>query len=272
MGRTTLSGVVLALALSGATATVAEAENASLRGSRASMELQNRVAKDHGLSFHRTPAGIRAGVAAGELVELPGNADYAVADFVSYPYLQPAAKLFVERLSAEYRAACDQKLVVTSAVRPSNGQPRNAHALSVHPAGMAVDLRVSDRAACREWLEDALLEMETRGVLNGIREQRPPHYHVAIFPEQYLAYAAERQAEQDAVAVAVAKHEEALLTLVAAEAAVAAAESLPAPQPRSGLPLIATIALLVAVPIGRRALDRRRVPRSSPDRRRAQRQ
>lgn len=271
MGRTTLSGVVLALAL-GATATVAEAENASLRGSRASMELQNRVAKDHGLSFHRTPAGIRAAVEAGELVELPGNADYDVADFVSYPYLQPAAKLFVERLSAEYRAACDQKLVVTSAVRPSNGQPRNAHALSVHPAGMAVDLRVSDRAACREWLEDALLEMEERGVLNGIREQRPPHYHVAIFPEQYLAYAAERQAEQDAVAAEVAKHEAALLAQqVTAVAATAAAESLPAPQPRSGLPLIATIAMLVVVPIGRRALDRRRVPRSTPDRRRAQR-
>jgi hypothetical protein len=130
-------------------APLSEANAASLRGSPAAMVEQNRVAKDHGLAFFRTPDDIRTAVSRGELEELTGNDDYAVADFVSFPYLQPAVKLFVERLAAQYREACGQKLVVTSAVRPSSGQPRNAHALSVHPAGMAVDLRVSDRASCR---------------------------------------------------------------------------------------------------------------------------
>jgi hypothetical protein len=159
---------------------------------------QNRVAKQHDLAFYRTAEDIRAAVATGALVELRGNENYAVADFVRFPFAHPAAVLFVERLSAQYREACGQQLVVTSAVRPSNGQPSNAHALSVHPAGMALDLRVSDRASCRAWLEDALMNMERRGVLNGIRERHPPHYHIAIYPEQYLAYAAERMKHEPA--------------------------------------------------------------------------
>jgi hypothetical protein len=174
----------------------AMASTPSLRGSPASMVQQNQVAKEHSLTFYRTTAQIHEAVAKGDLVELTGNENYAVADFVRHPYLQPEGLLFVERLSAQYREACGQKLVVTSAVRPSNGQPSNSHRLSVHPAGMAVDLRVSDRASCRSWLESALLGLEARGVLNGIREFHPPHYHVAIFPNQYREYAEARMAEE----------------------------------------------------------------------------
>jgi hypothetical protein len=187
---------VLAVTLGGLGAGAAEAAAASLRGSPAAMKQQNLVAKQHELAFYRTSADIHAAVARGELVELTGNEDYAVADFVRHPFVHDAVRVFVERLSAQYRAACGQQLVVTSAVRPSNGQPSNAHALSVHPAGMAVDLRVSDRAECRAWLEDALLTMERAGVLNGIREHHPPHYHVAVFPEPYLVYAAEQMAAE----------------------------------------------------------------------------
>lgn len=193
--RRELKPLVLALALTTVGAGAAEANEGTLRGSRSQMELQNRVAKEHRLEFHGTPAEIREAVAAGALVELPGNEDYEVAEFVRYRYAHPSVKLFVERLSAQYRETCGQKLVVTSLVRPRSGQPRNAHELSVHPAGMAVDLRVSDRAECRSWLESALLGMERRGVINAIREYNPPHYHVAIYPGPYTAYAAERDAE-----------------------------------------------------------------------------
>jgi len=167
---------------------------ASLRGSPASMQEQNRVARANGLSFFRTAAEIRAAVERGDLVRLDGNENYAVADFVVYPYLHPDVALFIERISGQYREACGQRLVVTSGVRPMNGQPSNAHALSVHPAGMAVDLRVSDRAACRSWLEASLMNMERQGLLNGIREFRPPHYHVAVYPDRYRPYAEERMA------------------------------------------------------------------------------
>jgi hypothetical protein len=249
--------LMLALAATGVTTTAAEAANASLRGSRAAMIQQNQVAQAHGLNFYRTPADISAAVERGELVSLPGNENYEVADFVRHPFTHPTVRLFVERLSADYRAACDQKLVVTSAVRPSNGQPSNAHALSVHPAGMAVDLRVSDRQQCRAWLEDALLGMEEAGVLNGIRERSPPHYHVAIFPEQYEEYAAANPPAAPVVAVLEPAAQD------AAEQAVAAAdEEMPAldavlTQPRSGVPLAATLLLLITVPLGRRVMRRR---------------
>jgi hypothetical protein len=254
-------GLALALVVPAGMTTYADAREASLRGSPASMIQQNSVAKDHGLSFHRTASDIRAAVERGELVELEGNEDYAVANFVSHPFLQPAAKLFVERLAADYRAACGQQLVVTSAARPSSSQPRNAHQLSVHPAGMAVDLRVSDRASCRSHLEATLLELERKGVLNGIRENRPPHYHVAVYPEQYMDYVAPLLAAE-AEARAIAEAEAAALATAeaerAAEAAAAEAAALAAASTGTRAPLVATIMLLLAIPVGRAIRDRRR--------------
>jgi hypothetical protein len=54
---------------------------------------------------------------------------------------------------------------------------------------MAVDLRISQTPACRQYLEASLLEMEEAGLLDITRERAPPHYHIAIFPETFTAYA-----------------------------------------------------------------------------------
>lgn len=243
----------------------------SLRGSPASMQEQNRVAKDHGLTFYRTPAQIHAAVERGELVELRGNDDYAVADFVRYPYLQPETALFVERLAAQYREECGQRLVVTSGVRPTTQQPSNSHALSVHPAGMAVDLRVSDRASCRSWLESAILNLNREGVINGIREFRPPHYHVAVYPTQYMAYAQERmaqEAEERLLAEAAEAAEAEALALEMLAQAASAHRSASAPDGREGGAEVAgptadgrSLALammIVAVPVGLGLMLKRR--------------
>ncbi len=184
MARATAAVVgVLLLTLS------ASASAQSLRGSRSSMHKQNGIARSHDYSFLRTSSQVNRFVDLGLLVHLPGNADYELAR-VSYPYARPAVKLFVERLASQYHAACGERLVVTSLTRPEARQPRNASDLSVHPAGMAVDLRVSRRADCRKWLESTLLSLEERGVLDATRERYPPHYHVAIFPNPYEGYVA----------------------------------------------------------------------------------
>jgi hypothetical protein len=167
----------------------------SLRGSPAAMAQQHRIAQEHGLPFFETRAAIMDAVRRGELVELAGDENYEVADFVDPPYIRAEALTFVERTAALYRQACGERLVVTSAVRPRDEQPANAHRLSVHPAGMAVDLRVSANAECREWLEAKMLELEEQRLINGIREFRPPHYHIAVFPDPYTAYAEERWAD-----------------------------------------------------------------------------
>jgi LysM repeat protein len=162
----------------------------TLRGSSVAMQRQNDVAQQLDYSFLQTSAAVRRFVEAGLLQRVSENANLDLVG-VSHPYARPAVKLFIERLAGQYKAACGQKLVVTSLTRPVLEQPRNASDLSVHPAGMAVDLRVSTRTSCRRWLEQTLLSLERQGVLEATREKRPPHYHVALFPTRYTNYVAQ---------------------------------------------------------------------------------
>ena len=187
MRRMVLLAVGFSLAGSGAASAEWSAAG-ELSGSRSSMTHQNAVAKENDFSFLRTSAEVSRMVTEGRLVWVPGNEDYTLAN-VSHPYARPILKTFVERLGAQYHDACGQRMVVTSLTRPTSEQPRNASPLSVHPAGMAVDLRVPASQKCRSWLEDALLSMERNALLDVTREKRPPHYHVAVFPEQYGEYA-----------------------------------------------------------------------------------
>ena len=166
---------------------VAQAQ--SLAGSKASMVRQSRVARQHDYSYLRTSSQVHEFARRGLLVRLSGNSSYRVAD-VSFPYARPQVKTFVERLAKQYRNACGERLVVTSLTRPTTRQPRNASPLSVHPTGMALDLRRSGRPACRAFLEKTLLALEGREVLEATKENHPPHYHVSLFPEPYMRYLA----------------------------------------------------------------------------------
>jgi hypothetical protein len=159
----------------------------SLHGSPGTIERQNAAAEAHDFTFLVTPAEVYKFVDAGYLVSVPGNEDYRVKR-LGFPYARPEVELFVRRLGKQYRAACGEKLVVTSLTRPTTRQPRNASARSVHPTGMAVDLRRSARASCRQWLESVLLLLEGQAVIEAVRERYPPHYHVAVFPKPYHSY------------------------------------------------------------------------------------
>ena len=173
----------------------------SLRGSRASMNEQNRHADLHDFTRMETPAQVRRFVELGLIVRLHGNRDYRLHN-VGYPYARPEVKTFVERLSSQYRTACGEELVVTSLTRPATRQPRNASKRSVHPTGMAVDLRRSNSPACRRWLERVLLSLEGKGVVEATRERRPPHYHIAVYPKPYGEYVAALEAGAKEVRVA----------------------------------------------------------------------
>lgn len=188
----------------------------SLRGSRASLDRQNSQAQAHDFTYLGARSDVRRFVGAGLLVPLRGNPNYKLND-VSYEVARPEVRLFVERLSSQYRRACGLPLVVTSLTRPKDGQPWNASHRSVHPTGMALDLRVPTRGACRKWLESTLLSLEGRGVLDATLERSPRHYHVALFPEAYVAYvgrqtgrpvlaASERSADDEAGSTGRAAH------------------------------------------------------------------
>lgn len=160
----------------------------TLRGSTASMERQNGLAVAAGLEFVDTRAEQRRLAAAGELVPLAGNADYGLRGGARSMVARRETRAMVERVAGAYRTACGEKLIVTSATRAVANQPSNSHPLSVHPAGVAVDLRVSSSARCRRALEGILLAMETDGLLDVTREYYPPHYHVAVFVDRYAAF------------------------------------------------------------------------------------
>lgn len=178
------------------TAVPAALQAQSLRGSRTSLAAQQRQARQHDFTLLEDAADVRRFVRAGLLVRVEATRDLALAD-VSFPYARPAVQTFVERLAAQYRRACSERLVVTSLTRPTSRQPANASHLSVHPTGMALDLRQSRRAACRAWLERTLLDLEEAGVLEATRERWPAHYHVALFPAPYTRYLARRGAGSD---------------------------------------------------------------------------
>lgn len=161
----------------------------SLRGSPASLDRQDAAARRNDYTFIRTPAQLRFFVKQGWLVRVPPSADLALHG-VSYPYARPEVAVFLTRLSAQYHAACGRKLVVTSLTRPEDRQPDNASARSVHPTGMAIDIRYSTSRACRVWLERVLLQLEGSRIVEATREHYPPHFHVAVFPRRYASYVA----------------------------------------------------------------------------------
>lgn len=172
------------------TATVSLAESsgsASLRGSTASLDQQNKQAERHDFTYLQKSAQLRRFVDAGLLVPIRGGDAYRLKD-VSFPYARPEVKLFIDRLGPQYRRACGEQLVVTSLTRPRANQPWNASPRSVHPTGMAFDVRRPANRACRDWLESTLLYLEERAVIEATRERGPPHYHIAVFPQDYAVY------------------------------------------------------------------------------------
>jgi len=171
-----LAGVVPALA-------------ANLQGSMTSVRRQSRVAQEHDFTYLNTPGDVQRFVDQGILVRVSESGTLRL-EGVSYPYARPEVLLFLKRLSGQYYRACGEQLVVTSLVRPRSKQPRNASTNSVHPTGMAIDIRRSNNRASRRWLEKNLLVLEDRGVIEATLERRPPHYHVAVFPNPYAQYVA----------------------------------------------------------------------------------
>jgi len=177
------------------------AEAQSLLGSRLSMLRQSRAAQLHGYTYLQTAGEVEEFARKGLLVRVGRTSSLRLAG-PSFPYARPEVDTFLERLSEQYRDACGEPLYVTSLTRPLNRQPRNASHLSVHPTGMAVDLRRSRRASCRKFLEKTLVHLEDKGVLEATRENRPPHYHVSLFPEAYTRYLAGRGVRETQVAKA----------------------------------------------------------------------
>jgi len=176
-----------------------DAHAQTLRGSPASVERIYQQALSHDLHFYQTSTGVLRAVEEGTLIELRDNENYRVHQ-VRYPYAIPIAYLFVERFAQQYRAACGEQLVVTSAMRPRSFRLPNSVDRSVHPTGMAIDFRRPTNPRCLSWMRETLLSLEGAGVLEVVEERRPPHFHVAVFPRPYRQYVERRLGRDEVVA------------------------------------------------------------------------
>ena len=203
----TVTGALAGAALC-ALAPLQPARAQSLRGSVSSVDRMYHRARVARLHFYETPGGVHRAVATGRLVRLTPDDDFALHK-VGYPYVLPTTRTFVERLGAQYQAACGQQLEVTSGVRPEDRQPPNSVARSVHPTGMAVDLHKPDDPKCLRWLRRTLLEMEGSGLVEATEEFAPPHFHVAIYPRSYQRYVASRTRSTPKVELASSSAEDA---------------------------------------------------------------
>jgi hypothetical protein len=156
----------------------------SLRGSRLSVARMYHRATSRDLYFYRTSTGVRRAQERGRFVPLRSGRNYAVATSGDVAAVLPETRTFVERLGAQYRAGCGGRLVVTGATRPLERKLRNSSTRSVHPTGMAIDLR-KPSGRCLTWLRKTLVSLERSGVIEATEERRPPHFHIAVFPEAY---------------------------------------------------------------------------------------
>jgi LysM repeat protein len=154
-----------------------------LRGSRESVQRMWDFATMNGLTFYQTPRDIDRAVAEGKLVPLEGDGSYDVTRGVRFAYATREARQFVVAFAPQYLAACGTPLVVTSAARPTNRQPRNSNPYSVHPTGSAIDLRRPPAGPCQTWLRKALAELEQQGYVEATEERRPVHLHVAVLTQ-----------------------------------------------------------------------------------------
>ena len=218
----------------------ARARGDGLAGSPASMANQHEVAVQEDYSFLRTSNDVRELASPGALVPVRDTENMTLSK-VSYAFARPEVLGFLERFAASYRAATGSRLVVTSLTRPASGQPRNAHKLSVHPAGMAVDLRIPADTGARAFIERTLLAMERAGVLDVTRERSPAHYHIAVFADAYAPFAAKHDSAAAVIALAGVAAERAAAATRRAASALGTPLDDDAPLPHA---LLGALALL----------------------------
>ncbi len=183
--RQALRAAAIAVALAVVSARVegqrhGQQEPEALHGSKESVEKMYSFAERHHLPFYLTPTNVDAAVAAGKLVPLTGDSTYELTRGVGFSYATREAKQFVTELAPQYLFACGAPLTVTSAARPKSRQPHNANPHSVHPTGIAVDIRRPPPGPCLTWVRNALAQLESKGIVEATEEHHPVHLHVAV--------------------------------------------------------------------------------------------
>lgn len=163
-----------------------------LKGSSVSLDVQNHQAQKHKLKFHKDNKEIYDSVSKKKLVAVSPSKSLELAG-VSLPFALESTRNFLKSFSKAYQSHCQESLVVTSLTRTLNRQPKNASARSVHPTGLAIDLRIPNSQKCKAWLVDSLVYLEEQKVVEATQERNPPHFHLVVFPNAYQNFTTQKR-------------------------------------------------------------------------------
>jgi hypothetical protein len=152
---------------------------------------------------------------SGYLVRVSASTrSYYLHDIPSqFHYCRPWTKLFLDRLSREFRAKFKQRLRVTSLIRTvarqkklarSNGNAADAFGAlrSSHLTGATLDISKHGMSPeARSWMRDVLYSLRKQGYLYAIEEFQEPTFHVMVY-SNYPVYVKQitRQADDAEVA------------------------------------------------------------------------
>lgn len=151
-------------------------------GELSTSERQYLFAVANEFLFIENEAAYHRAIADGHLVRLqhPGLTVAA-----RRPYVLPATAAFIYRLTDDFNESGCTGLRVNDATRLVSERPRNGSVFSVHPAGMAADLRIINLSErCYQVLSHLLHQAEAEVRTDATREHYPPHYHIVVIPEE----------------------------------------------------------------------------------------
>lgn len=205
MLRTFLTVVVLA----GLASQASGATRSSLRADFRSQVIQNERADLDGLSRFEGSAMIQRFVRLQLLEQVPlKTRNYYIHRIpAEYRYLRPWAKLFLDRLSSQFRSRFGQPLRITGLTRSAAYQQslrrrnRNAAAASgpkrsVHLTGACLDISKKGMTGSQvNWMRRVLVSIKQKEFLFAVEEFKQPNFHIMVY-RNYPEYVARLQARK----------------------------------------------------------------------------
>ncbi len=173
----------------------AAAPRSSLRADRDSQTIQNKRADRDRLGRIEDGAMLRRYARLQLLSPVPDQTrNYYVHDVpTQYRYLRPWTKLFLDRLSGQFRRRFGKPLRISSltrtvsyqnSLRKSNGNAASPYGekRSLHLTGSSLDISKKNlRSRERSWMRRVLTSLKGKGYLFPVEEFRQPNFHVMVY-------------------------------------------------------------------------------------------
>lgn len=172
-----------------------KAERVTLRATQHSQVIQNDRADEDNLARLKDIEMVERFARLQLLEPVPVKTDtyYLHAVLSANRYLRPWAKLFLDRISEQYRARFGKPIRVTSLTRTvvyqNSLRKRNRNAASpygekrsTHLTGASLDIsKKGMRNAEILWVRRVLASLKDKGYLFAVEEFRQPNFHVMIY-------------------------------------------------------------------------------------------